>query len=663
MEFVSEGCRKITGYAPEDLLHNSRIAYTSIIHPDDRERVRSEIFAALAERRRFDVEYRIVCADGGAKWVWERGVAVHGTSGAQFLEGIVEDITERKAALENLAAAEQRYRSIFENAIEGIFQATVEGHYLSANPALARIYGYASPKALIQAMQDSSRQLYVDPARRSEFLRLMREQGYVTDFELQVYRSDGTVIWTAESARAVRGAGGTVSYFEGSVEDITDRKRYQAELEHQASHDALTGLPNRTLLEDRVEQAIGHAQRRSQIAVVAFVDLDHFKVINDSLGHATGDEVLVRIAERLRATLRETDTVARHGGDEFVLVLGEQPHVGAVVTLIERVIAEIARPVLVDGHELVVTCSLGLAVYPNDGADVATLLRNADAAMYSAKDQGRNTFEFYAPSMNLAALERLAMETTLRRSVERDELDVHYQPRVAIATGRIIGVEALVRWQVKTGAFVPPAQFISIAEDSNLIGALGENVLRAACRQGREWHARGYADFLVSVNLSARQFRGGALVPTIARVLRESGLKPSCLELELTEGSIMGHDEAFGAMFQELKALGVRLAIDDFGTGYSNLSYLARFPLDTLKIDRTFVSNVTEMPQAASLAKAVVSLGHSLGLTVVAEGVETAAQLRFMREQGCDEMQGYYISPPVPAAELDALLARGLNVG
>jgi diguanylate cyclase (GGDEF)-like protein/PAS domain S-box-containing protein len=658
IEYASDGCAPLLGLPAARLAGQARIVYDRLIHPDDRQRVRAELYRVLIEGRPFEVEYRLRLPDGASKWVLERGAAFRDRHGRRMLEGFVEDITDRHRAVEALANAERRFRSIFENTVEGIYQTTAEGRYISANPALARIYGYESPEELMGSLAATGRHLYVDASRRADFERLMREAGSVTQFESQVHRRDRSIIWISENARVVRAADGRALYYEGTVEDITERKRYQAELEFQATHDALTGLPNRGLLEDRLGQAIGYAHRGNALVAVAFIDLDRFKVINDSLGHGSGDEVLMRVARRIRGALREIDTVARQGGDEFVVVLAEQPTVESVVAVIERIIDEVAQPVTIDARELYVTCSVGIALYPNDGGDVTTLLRNADAAMFSAKERGRNSFQFYAPNMNALALERLALEGSLRRATEREEFEVHYQPRVDIRSRKIVGMEALVRWRHAELGFVPPAKFIPVAEEANLINQIGEQVLRAACRQARYWVDLGFDALSVSVNLSARQFRQGSLVATIQSALAETGLEAERLELELTESTIMGHGAEFVAMLGELKALGVRVAIDDFGTGYSNLSYLSRFPIDALKIDRSFVSEVATDQQHALLAKAVISLGHSLRLKVVAEGVETAEQLDFLRHHGCDEVQGYFFSKPVPPEEFERMLAR-----
>ncbi|HVL37620.1 MAG TPA: EAL domain-containing protein [Burkholderiales bacterium] len=442
-----------------------------------------------------------------------------------------------------------------------------------------------------------------------------------------------------------------------------ERKRYQVALEHQANYDALTGLPNRSLLQDRLRQSV-RGQRLRRATAVVFIDLDHFKFVNDSLGHSSGDALLKVVAERLRGALREGDTVARLGGDEFVLVLNGQAGEEVIFRAMQRITAAVAEPVLIGGKELVVTCSAGISLYPQDGEDVDTLLKNADAAMYRAKDHGRNNFQFYTSEMNERVNERLALEHALRRALERGEFTVHYQPRVDLASGAICGAEALARWRHPEWGLVRPARFIPLAEETGLIVPLGELVLREACRQARAWIDAGLEPGAVSVNLSARQFRQEGLVRLVSRVLEETGLDPRRLEMELTESTVMHNVEAGIATLQGLKSLGVALAVDDFGTGYSSLAYLRTLPIDKLKIDRSFVRDIgVEGEEGAGrgdqgvLAQAIVSLGHALHLRVVAEGVETDGQLRFLRRQGCDEVQGFLYGEPVEAGAFERLLA------
>jgi len=444
-----------------------------------------------------------------------------------------------------------------------------------------------------------------------------------------------------------------------SMQYAIERKRYQLQLEHQANYDALTGLPNRTLLNDRLRQSV-YGQRLRRAVAVVVIDLDHFKFVNSSLGHATGDRLLKAMAERLRGMLRDGDTVARLGGDEFVLILNDQSSAEVIYRAMQRIADELARPLEIDGKELVVTSSAGISLYPQDGPDVETLLKNADAAMYRAKERGRNNFQFFTAEMNERVNERLALESALRRALERRELVLHYQSRVDLATGAISGAEALLRWLHPEWGLVRPARFVPLAEETGLIVPIGEFVLLEACRQTRAWIDAGLAPGLTSVNLSARQFREDSLVRKVSRVLEETGLHPQSLELELTESTVMHDVDAAIATLQGLKSLGVSLSVDDFGTGYSSLAYLENLPIDKLKIDRSFVRDIgaDTGENEGVLAQAIISLGHNLGLHVVAEGVETDAQARFLRRAGCDEVQGFFYGEAVAPAQHATLLAR-----
>jgi len=465
MEYVSDGCHKLTGYRPDELVFNTRVSYDQMTLPEDRERVSRTIHRALENNESFDVEYRIERADGRVCWVLERGVGIRDANGRlAWIEGFIQDISERMVVNEMLREAVRRYSSIFEHATEGIFQTTPEGRYLNTNPALASIYGHASPDDLIAHLHDIPRQLYVLPERRAEFVRLMQEQGVVRNFESQVYRNDGSIIWISENARAVKNADGSVQFFEGTVVDITERRQHEAELEYQASHDSLTGLPNRSLLHDRIEQAIVRARRDSKRVAVVFVDLDHFKLINDSLGHHIGDRLLLEVANRLMTCIRSHDTVARQGGDEFVLVLTEQHDADETLTIVNRLLEVISQPWVNDGQEYGLSCSIGISCYPQDGDDPDALLRCADTAMYKAKASGRSTFHVYTPELNQAISERLELENSLRHALERDEFRVYYQPRIEVASSRIIGAEALIRWDCPGKGLIPPDSFISIAE-------------------------------------------------------------------------------------------------------------------------------------------------------------------------------------------------------
>ena len=659
MEFVSEGCERVTGYQPRDLMGNGRITFESITHPEDQLWVREAVRSALAARTRFDLEYRILHADGGVRWVWERGTGVLDEHGRVIaIEGLIQDVTARRNAVQALREAERRYRGLFDNAIEGIFRTTPDGHYLDANPALANIYGFSSPQELMDSLRDIGRQLYVDPQRREEFMRIMRARGSVSGFESQVYRKNGDVIWISENARALFDASGTCVGYEGTVEDITERKLYQARIEQQANYDTLTGLANRSLLQDRLEQALLTATTYQTKLAVVFVDLDRFKFINDSLGHHVGDELLKVMAERLGSCVRECDTVARLGGDEFVVLVTGQSAADQVRSVVERMLTVVSQPWVTAHGEFNVSCSIGVAVFPNDGTDAQTLLKHADSAMYRAKESGRNTFQFFTRELNTLMTERLELESRLRRALERDQFLLHYQPRVDLTSGRIIGAEALIRWRLPDQGLVAPGRFIPLAEETGLIVPIGKWVLKAACAQNRRWQDEGREPIVVSVNVSARQFRQDNLVRTVAEVLQETGLEPSYLELELTESMVMHDPAQLVAMLAELKRLGVHIAVDDFGTGYSSLSYLKRFPVDRLKVDRSFVEHLATDADDASIVRAIITLGHNLGLKVVAEGVEKLEQVSFLQRHHCDEAQGFLFGRPVGAETLAQLLGR-----
>jgi diguanylate cyclase (GGDEF)-like protein/PAS domain S-box-containing protein len=658
MEFVSEGCHRVTGYEQRDLMFNGRVSYESLIHPEDQLWVREAVREALTQNMPFDIEYRITHAEGGTRWVWERGIGVHDSEGRVIaVEGLIQDITERRNAVQALREAERRYRGLFDNAIEGIFRTTGDGHYLDANPALAHIYGFDSPRELISSLRDIGRQLYVDPQRREEFMRIVRARGSVSGFESQVYRRNGDVIWISENARAVFDEEGVLQSYEGTVEDVTDRKLYQSRIEQQANYDTLTGLANRSLLQDRLEQALLSANSYSTRVAVAFVDLDRFKYINDSLGHHVGDELLRTMADRLESCVRDCDTVARLGGDEFVVLITGQTGTDLVRHTVERMLAVVSQPWITEHGEFTVSCSIGVALYPSDGADAQTLLKHADSAMYRAKESGRNNFQFFTRELNALMIERVAMESSLRRALERDQFMLEYQPRVDLCSGRIIGAEALIRWQLPEQGIIQPGRFIPLAEETGLIVPIGKWVLKAACAQNKAWQDAGLEPIVVSVNVSARQFRQDNLLRTISEVLEETRLDAQYLEIELTESMVM-HDAAqLVAMLGELKRLGVQISVDDFGTGYSSLSYLKRFPVDRLKVDRSFVEHLATDADDAAIVRAIITLGHNLGLKVVAEGVELPEQLDFLKLNHCDEAQGFIYCRPVASAELAAKLS------
>lgn len=660
MVFISQGCRGLTGYEPRDMLYNHRISYEQITHKADREWVRKRVIDMANAGQAFEAEYRIVHANGSVRWVLERGRPLYNDAGkVEALEGFIQDITLRKHSEEVALEAEERYRSIFENATEGIYQTTASGKYLNFNPALARIYGYESTQDLIQGISDIQRQLYVQPGKRQEFVNLMQAQGRVQHFEAQVYRKNGDVIWITENAREVRDSDGNLMFYEGTVEDITERKNYEQQIEYQATHDNLTGLPNRTLLSDRLQQCVSFADRYNTKVAVAFVDLDQFKMINDSMGHHVGDQLLVTMAERLKGCVRDSDTVVRLGGDEFVLLITGLQKVEDVAQSMQRVLTAIGQPFVINGWDYAVSCSIGVSIYPDDGTDYNTLLKNADSAMYKAKQAGRNNFQFYTRELNAMLLERLDIEYRLRRAIENQEFLLYYQPKVDFASGRICGVEALIRWQPPGEDMISPGSFIPVAEETGMIEDIGNWVLNAACRKARELKEMLGYPVPVAVNVSPRQFRQLGLVKMVESALQNAGVEARCLELEITESMLVYDTEKFIETLHALKALGVSLAIDDFGTGYSSMAYLKHFPIDRLKIDKAFVDDLETEPANLAILRAIVALGQSLGLKVIAEGVETSYQYDYLRGIGCDELQGYFFSPPVTAETLEAMLGLG----
>ena len=557
-----------------------------------------------------------------------------------------DNITERKRIEQALRQAEEKYRAIFQGAAIGIFQSTPGGRYIDVNPAMAHMLGYDSPQELVASITDISQQVYVDPESREELTRLLREQGMVKNFECAVHRKDGSQMWFSANVRAVSEDGVLVGY-EGTNEDITVRKVAEERIQFLAYYDALTGLPNRTLFQDRLSKALAGARRHKHKVALLFLDLDGFKIINDSLGHSVGDLLLQEVGERLKMWGREQDTVARLGGDEFLIMLTQVKELPDVAVAAERLMDAMTAEFVVQGHSLNVSCSIGVSMFPEHGTDCETLIKNADAAMYGAKDRGRNNFQFFAEDMNAQAVERLSLENSLRLAVGKKELFLVYQPQMDVATGRITGLEALLRWQHPTLGLVPPDRFIRIAENSGLIVPIGEWVLRTACSQARKWQDDGLPAVSVAVNVSAVQFRQQGFGELIRSVLHETGLAAQYLELELTESLLLANADVTLSVLRELKSMGLTLAIDDFGTGYSNFTSLRQFGVSKLKIDRSFISDVATNPDDSAITAAIISMAKSLRLKVIAEGVENEAQMSFLRKHRCDEIQGYYFSKPL----------------
>jgi diguanylate cyclase (GGDEF)-like protein/PAS domain S-box-containing protein len=522
------------------------------------------------------------------------------------------------------------------------------------SPELYQILGLRAGEAstyetLLQCVPEDEREVL------SGLFTHLRSEGVKYALEHRIVRPDGSVRFVFQQAEAIHDEGNIVS-LHGTVQDITERKAHEAQIEFLANHDALTHLPNRNLLSERIGQAVALAQRDGQHVVVMILDLDRFKFINDSFGHHIGDGVLKAVASRLTRAVRECDTVARLGGDEFVVMLPSvaAPHGAEVVA--QKLLDGLIQPLQIEGHELHLTMSIGISIFPEDGVNSEILLKTADAALYIAKDKGKNCFQVYTRQMGVQVDEQAELVNALNHAVARNELDIHYQPKVDLKTGVVSGVEALLRWRRPGIGLISPEIFIPLAELTGLIVPIGDWVLRQACMQAKAWHDVGHTNLTVAVNISARQFRLNNMQELVRSALAQSGLDARFLELELTESVLMHDKEAAVRVLQQLKEIGVVLTLDDFGTGYSSLSYLKEFPIDVIKIDKSFINDVANSADGASLTRSIISMAQSLHLTTVAEGVETEEQLSFLNINQCDIMQGYYFSRPLPAGEMNALL-------
>ena len=547
-------------------------------------------------------------------------------------------------------------RQLLENMLEGVMVTDEHLVIQAVNQVFCDVTGYSRADAIGATPSLLKSNRHKAPFFKKMWASLLKNDSW--QGEIWNRRQDGSQYIEYLTITAVRDATDRLTHYIGVFTDITKQKRAQETIRHMAYYDALTDLPNRFLFREQLRQALAQAQRHHELLGVLFFDLDRVKIINDTLGHDMGDRLLKGVAERLKSALRESDLVARLGGDEFMALLPGIRHPDEVRAITEKVLHVLRAPFQFDDHELYTTASIGMAIYPYDGLDADSLLKNADTAMYRAKRSGRNTFRAFDPQMKTEVIEQLALGNALRRALERKEFVVHYQPQIDIANGRIIGAEALVRWQHPELGLVPPASFIPWAEDSGLIVPIGEVVLRSACAQTQKWIDSLRVSLRVGVNLSVRQLRESNIVGTVAAALKETKLPPEALDLELTESLLMELNGPGMAIPHELRAMGVGFSIDDFGTGYSSLNYLKRLPVNTLKIDQSFVRDLTTDANDAAIASAVIGLGHGLNLQIVAEGVETESQLETLRDMKCDRVQGFLFSEPVPAEEFGRMLAE-----
>ncbi len=667
------GAQRINGYVEAEVLDRHIALFYP---PDDVADGKPEMDLRMAASEgRFEDEGWRLRKDGSRYWSNVVITALYDANGALIgYSKLSRDLSERRRMEQQLAQVNRLQQAILDFAPFAIISTDAEGQVRSANPAAERMLGQSREDLLSKTRFASlfepadvaarAAELSLEAGRRVapgfEVFAHNARQGLTDEREWNLMRGDGSSLPAHVSVTALRDGNGALNGFLGIAYDITERKRRDDYTRHIAHHDAVTGLPNRVLLQDRLQVAMKRSRRDGSHLGVLMIDLDHFKRINDSLGHHIGDVILAKISERLGGCVRSGDTVARMGGDEFVVMLPDVTDPEAIKRVAALIVERVSAPIMAGNHELLVTPSVGVSVFPADGQDVHTLLRHADMAMYQAKASGRRCFRVFSNAMERAAAEKLELEAAMRRALEREEFTVHYQPQVCLNSGRVIGVEALMRWNDELQGAVPPSRFIPVAEETGLIVPLGEWVLRTACRDAVRLQQLAGVPLRLAVNLSPRQFRQGGLQTMIEKILADSGFDPAHLELEITEGVLMDSSEELAERLQRLRALGLAFAVDDFGTGYSSLSYITRFPIDTLKIDRSFVSRLPDSAGDAAVAQTIIALAHSLGIKVVGEGVESERQFDFLRARHCDVGQGFRFGK---AATVEDLLKQGFRFG
>ncbi len=660
--FVNRACLDMLGYTREEMLGQFVHPLIHHSHPDGRPYPREECRVRLAtqagEAAQVDdeVHWR---KDGTSFPVEYRSQPLYRDGTLVGTVVSFADISERTRMEQSLRESEARFRAMAEHSADWIWALDANGRHVYSNTHVVEALGYTTDELLAMPAEAL---IHPDdlPLYRTTFAAAVAGRHGWANVTLRWRHRNGSYRILESSASPLFDETGKLAGFQGVDRDVTERVQTEARIEYLAHHDALTGLPNRVLLRDRFEHAVAQARRAHARVGLLFLDLDNFKVVNDTLGHAAGDELLLSVVTRLARCTRDSDTISRQGGDEFIVLLDSVPDMEAVERVAGEILEHLAEPILIGSHELAASCSIGVVVYPEDGSDFDRLLQKADTAMYNAKNAGRNTYRFFDERMNLQAQEHLLLQNGLHQALFRAELHLHYQPQFDVASGRAIGAEALLRWRNPELGDVPPGRFIPVAEDCGLIVPIGAWVLEQACRQAQAWRQAGLPDLVMSVNLSAMQFRRGGLVETVSGALARSGLPPHLLELELTESILLQDVENTLDTVQRLKALGVRLSLDDFGTGYSSLSYLKRFAVDRLKIDQSFVRDVTHDADQAAIVQAIVQLAKSLRLGIIAEGVETPEQHAFLCDAGCTDMQGFLLSRPLPAMEAEARLRAPL---
>lgn len=644
--------------------------WSCFIHPDDRARVQLEVAAVLQSAKTFSGEMRLLQRDGEVVWARMHAAWMTDDGAPQGCVQTVEDITDRKKAenalqqVEEALFDERERAQVTLNSIgDAVIATDSQGRVSYLNQVAESMTGWSAPEALCRPLSEifavidgTSRVVATNPAERA--IAENRRVGLAMDCLL--VRRDGVELPIEDSAAPIHDRRGRVTGAVIVFHDVSQSRAMAIRMAYMAQHDFLTGLPNRALLTERLAQAIGQAARHHKQVALLFIDLDFFKRINDSLGHAVGDQLLQCVAERLIGCVRATDSVCRQGGDEFVILLAEieQPQDAAGVA--DKIHQAFLEPQQIGGHTLQITLSVGISVYPDDGNTAEAMMRNADIAMYHAKAQGRNNCQFFTPEMNERAVQRLLIEGGLRRALGNQEFRLHYQPQINLASGAVTGAEALLRWRTPDHGLVSPTQFVPIAEECGLIVPIGQWVLREACRQIRAWQDRGLCVVPVAVNISVVELRRPGFAESVARILYETGVPPHLLELELTETRLMQDAESSMSVLRSLKSIGVKLVMDDFGTGYSSLSYLRRFPFDVLKIDQSFIHDLDSEDGDAGIVGAIIGMATHLRQKVVAEGVETEQQLALLRIRQCDAVQGHLVGRPMEADGFAGLLAGGM---
>ncbi len=669
----NETMDRIYGYSPTVqtpagswLIQSRYERFVAAIHPEDVAEVEAKLQQVIAKKSQGANEHRVILPDGSIRIISAVERAILDEAGkVTRLVGVNTDITDRQAAEDELFAEKERAQVTLSSIGDAVVSTDLAGNVSFLNPVAEAMTGWSQKDAtgrpvteILRIQHDTTREPIPNPME----LAMAENLTMNLPSSCHLLRRDGKETPIEDSVSPIHDRRGQVTGAVIVFRDVTAAQAMTRQIAHSAQHDFLTGLPNRILLNDRVSQAIAASLRHHSGVAVLFLDLDGFKDVNDSLGHPIGDKLLQSISARLTDCLRSSDTVSRQGGDEFVMLLPEIQRAEEAAVTAQRIIQAIAAPHSIDDHDLHITASIGISVYPDDGLDSAALIKNADTAMYHAKEHGRQSYEFFKPAMIIRGVARQSIEEGLRRALERQEFVVHYQPKVDLKTGAITGAEALLRWAHPSRGMVAPAEFIPVAEDCGLIVSIDNWVLRESCRQARAWLDLGLSLKTMAVNVSAMEFRDRHFGEVVLKALDDAGLHPRYLQLELTESILMRSADSTESILNALKATGVQVAIDDFGTGYSSLSYLTRFPIDTLKIDRSFVHQLAASEGDTSIVTAIISMGHSLHMRVVAEGVETQEDAAFLRAQNCDEAQGYYFSRPVPAEQFALLRETGISI-